>query len=67
MSKGNSVSAIKAYFAHPQSFAPEGKPLAQAANGEKSELMALGAADKAFFRQLGEFCVAECDRLGISY
>ena len=68
MAKGNKVSAINRYFAHPQTFAPEGRPLLNAEqNGGVSEMMEVGKADKPFFKELGVFCIAECERLGLTY
>ncbi len=68
MAKGNKITAIKAYFAHPQTFAPKGTPIQNAEQyGGKGELMECGLADKPFFKELGEFCLAECERLGLDY
>jgi hypothetical protein len=61
--KPNAVAAIKAYFAN----GPGAIPLREGDNGARSELMEAGSADKAFFRELKDFCVAECDRLSIDY
>lgn len=68
MAKGNRVSAIKKYFAtKTTSLEPIPIRSADEMGTGRGELMELGAADKSFYRELGEFCVAECDRLGIEY